>query len=206
MFGKMGRMYAIYVERGQRACSRMLSELLFEPLVGLSTPRGPRDHGTAGPHPVHGTATGQPRDTTGQHFFPKNPPKRLTRAPNSTRSQPSPPGARAAVLSVPLAPRFLQHHGTPRDGTKCGRCVWGGYTMVPREPRAAPGWLDAGERRGAPPPSLAKCKKQLLTGKRVRGAINFACMLADNEESAPGGNFAASRSVLGWTCWRTRLR
>ena len=126
--------------------------------LGLSTSRGPRDHGTAGPHPVHGTATGQPRDTTGQHFFPKNPPKRLTRAPNSTRSQPSPPGARAAVLSVPLAPRFLQHHGTPRDGTKCGRCVWGGYTMVPREPRAAPGWLDAGERRGAPPPSLAKCK------------------------------------------------
>ena len=32
MFGKMGRMFAIYVERGQRACSRMLSELLFEPL------------------------------------------------------------------------------------------------------------------------------------------------------------------------------
>ena len=38
MFGKMGRMYAIYVERGQRACSRMLSELLFEPLGVLYRP------------------------------------------------------------------------------------------------------------------------------------------------------------------------
>ena len=61
--------------------------------------------------------------------------------------------------------------------------------MVPREPRAAPVWLDAGERRGAPPPSLAKCKLQLLTGKRVRGAINFACMPADNEGNSPWRQF-----------------
>jgi hypothetical protein len=36
MFGEMGRMYAIYGERGQRACSRMLLELLFEPLRVLA--------------------------------------------------------------------------------------------------------------------------------------------------------------------------
>jgi hypothetical protein len=74
--------------------------------LGLSLSRTRDKHGPTGQRPVHGTATTQPRDT--KHFPPKNPPQRLTRAPNNTPSQPSPPGARVSVLSAPLAPRFLQ--------------------------------------------------------------------------------------------------
>ena len=128
------------------------------PLLGLSTSRGPRDHGTAGPHPVHGTATGQPRDTTGQHFFPKKNAKKTNKGP---KQHPKPAQSARGPRGSSFRPPGAAFLAAPRDTTgrhKMRPVRLGRLHDGPRGLRAAPGWLDAGERRGAPPPSLAKCK------------------------------------------------